>query len=278
MSTGKTQLLGLNQWELQDDVNHLEFNEDNAKIDAAVSSLWEALEGESERADAAVEAEAARVNSAMATETTRVNTALNGKQAKITASGMLKGNGSGGVSAAVAGTDYVLPSGSITGNAATATKATQLATARTIRTNLASTGTASFNGTANVTPGVTGTLPVANGGTGVTTLAALDTALKGVGAMKIETGSYTGTGVYGADNSNSLTFGFVPKMVVVVPNTYHNTATYGIIWNGQVGGSGNLFTSSGTTLNWYYTQTSATYGPTHQCNVSGTAYRYLAIG
>lgn len=33
-----------------------------------------------------------------------------GKQAKITASGILKGNGSGGVSAAVAGTDYIAPS------------------------------------------------------------------------------------------------------------------------------------------------------------------------
>ena len=34
----------------------------------------------------------------------------NGKQAKITASGLLKGNGSGGVSAAVKGTDYAAPS------------------------------------------------------------------------------------------------------------------------------------------------------------------------
>lgn len=48
----------------------------------------------------------------------------------------------------------------------TATAATKLATARTIRTNLALTSTASFDGTASVTPGVTGILPVANGGTG----------------------------------------------------------------------------------------------------------------
>ena len=34
----------------------------------------------------------------------------NGKQAKITASGLLKGNGAGGVSAAVKGTDYAAPS------------------------------------------------------------------------------------------------------------------------------------------------------------------------
>ena len=36
--------------------------------------------------------------------------ALNDKQAKITASGILKGNGAGGVSAAVKGTDYAAPS------------------------------------------------------------------------------------------------------------------------------------------------------------------------
>lgn len=38
---------------------------------------------------------------------TATQTALNGKQAKITASGLLKGDGSGGVTAATAGTDYL---------------------------------------------------------------------------------------------------------------------------------------------------------------------------
>lgn len=40
---------------------------------------------------------------------TSMSTAVSGKQAKITVSGLLKGNGSGGVSAAVAGTDYQSP-------------------------------------------------------------------------------------------------------------------------------------------------------------------------
>lgn len=62
-----------------------------------------------------------------------------------------------------------------TGNAATSTVTTKLATARTFLTNLASTSAASFDGTANVTPGVTGTLPIANGGTaGTTQQVALD--------------------------------------------------------------------------------------------------------
>ena len=40
---------------------------------------------------------------------TSISTAISGKQAKITVSGLLKGNGSGGVSAALAGTDYQSP-------------------------------------------------------------------------------------------------------------------------------------------------------------------------
>ena len=41
MSTGKTEFLGLNLWELQDDFNHLEFNADNAAVDAVVKELYE---------------------------------------------------------------------------------------------------------------------------------------------------------------------------------------------------------------------------------------------
>lgn len=40
---------------------------------------------------------------------TSISMAISGKQAKITASGLLKGNGSGGVTSAIAGTDYQSP-------------------------------------------------------------------------------------------------------------------------------------------------------------------------
>lgn len=49
-------------------------------------------------------------------------TTVSGKQATITTIGLLKGTGSGLIAQAIADTDYVTPSGSITGNAATATK------------------------------------------------------------------------------------------------------------------------------------------------------------
>ncbi len=71
------------------------------------------------------------------------------KQDKITAKGILKGDGAGTITAAVAGTDYLTPQG----NAATATK---LATARTIALGTGATGTATgFDGSGNITIPVT---------------------------------------------------------------------------------------------------------------------------
>ena len=104
-----------------------------------------------------------------------------------TLTGIVKGNGTSAFTAAVAGTDYLAPTGSGAGltalpsntalyptlNQSTTGSAATLTTARTFRTDLASTSTATFDGSANVTPGVTGTLPVANGGTGATTLTGL---------------------------------------------------------------------------------------------------------
>jgi len=84
---------------------------------------------------------------------------VSSKQATINVNGVLKGNGSGSVVKAVAGADYVIP----TGNVATATA---LETGRKIQTNLASTSTATFDGKEDVAPGVTGVLSTANGGTG----------------------------------------------------------------------------------------------------------------
>lgn len=88
------------------------------------------------------------------TDVTNLQTTLNGKEPTITVlpvnkggtgasslTGLLKGNGTGAFTAAVAGTDYVTPSG----NVATATK---LATARTING-------VSFDGSANITIGAT---------------------------------------------------------------------------------------------------------------------------
>lgn len=104
--------------------------------------------------------------------------------------------------------------------------ASRLAAARSFRTNLASTAAVNFDGSANVTPGVTGILPAANGGTGVNSLAALLSTLQSNGMAKIAVGSYVGTGTYGKDNPCSLTFDFVPR-ILVLASTYLYTCING---------------------------------------------------
>lgn len=108
-----------------------------------------------------------------------------------TLTGIVKGNGTSAFTAAVAGTDYLAPTGSGAGltalpsntalyptlNQSTTGSAATLTTGRTFQTDLSSASAVSFNGSANVTPGVTGTLPVTNGGTGATDAATARTNL-----------------------------------------------------------------------------------------------------
>ena len=76
----------------------------------------------------------------------------------------------------------------------------------------------------NLISGLTSTTPASNdlipfqdvssGGAGKTTLSALASALQSVrGYAKIQTGSYVGTGTYGANNPCSLTFDSEPKIL-----------------------------------------------------------------
>lgn len=110
------------------------------------------------------------------------------------------------------------------------------------------------------------------------------TALGQLGAkVQIATGSYTGTGTYGASNPNSLTFGFVPKLVVIYGNGYLTlfvasaaTSTYAE-WALVLSSNGAREKVQTriieTTLNWYVTS-----GNGAQSNESGRTYAYIAIG
>ena len=92
-------------------------------------------------------------------------------------------------------------------------------------------GTSAASGINNLISGLSQITPASNdlfpfrdisGNTGGSvTLANLAVALaeqaSALGFPKIQIGSYVGTGTYGVNNPNSLTFDFVPKFVIVVP-------------------------------------------------------------
>lgn len=127
-----------------------------------------------------------------------------------------------------------------------------------------------------------------------------------VTAPRIETGSYVGTGTYGASNPNTLTFVFVPKFVIFIDNGYYNGSktiyealfqrarnlvncellpdSYGdsAYFLGPSGYSGRQYTdwkeaawktNGGKTINWLSTN-SAVY----QFNEINKTYYYIAIG
>lgn len=115
--------------------------------------------------------------------------------------------------------------------------------------------------------------------------------------VKIATGSYTGTGTYGADNKNTLTFGFVPKLVVVcgaevdawsnanpIQCTFVNPHTVAGSLISSGGNNANTaqtsvlaVTFSGQTISWYNNESSVSTAK-KQLNVSGVTYNYIAIG
>ncbi len=106
---------------------------------------------------------------------------------------------------------------------------------------------------------------------------------------KIETGSYVGTGTYGQNNPNTLTFGFAPKLVIIGgknnQNTYGSTiATIASAFFMAIAGKSSSLSSDSSSyevvsitensMSWYATENSASY----QFNVSGESYHYIAIG
>lgn len=112
-----------------------------------------------------------------------------------------------------------------------------------------------------------------------------------VTAPKIVTGSYTGTGTYGSSNKNTLTFDFMPKMVFIAEEYLSNSGnakmcTEWVIFtqtdimgyartNSQFGYYDSFYMTPnwGRELKWWSTTSASIQG-----NVSGTTYRYIAIG
>ena len=116
---------------------------------------------------------------------------------------------------------------------------------------------------------------------------AISTAINGAldADIKVETGSYTGTGKYGKSNPNRLTFDFVPKLVIVSGqgNSSNTGAGFIYCWGSKkytliyasYGGAQTtcVVSSADKTMNWYDTQL-----VDYQCNNSKFVFNYIAIG
>lgn len=106
----------------------------------------------------------------------------------------------------------------------------------------------------------------------------LDVWGNAIPAVKLETGSYVGTGTYGQSNPNTLTFPFEPKVVFVTKKDSFlvSSAFFGFVWlfgQDTITSSGpTTFTVNDNGLSWY------SNGASNQLNVSGTNYVYAAFG
>lgn len=113
--------------------------------------------------------------------------------------------------------------------------------------------------------------------------AKIDAALANI--PKIAVGTYTGTGTYGSDGENTLTFDFEPTLVVISRNIAETSAAGTLLIRGQTknAGTGYVYQSnsalsltvswSGNTVSWYSASTAA-----RQLNSEDATYFYFALG
>ncbi len=115
-----------------------------------------------------------------------------------------------------------------------------------------------------------------------TSLQDLVAALGDAGGVRIATGSYTGTGTYGASNPCSLTFPFSPKLVLIAWSNKNAGAMQGFMIYpntvfSQADNSGTgpncIVTWNSTGVSWYNTDRDG-----YQFNYSNETYCYLALG
>ena len=121
--------------------------------------------------------------------------------------------------------------------------------------------------------------------------AKIDAAIKAVAdaTPKIVTGSYVGTGSYGASNPNTLTFDFAPKLIILCGYEY-----YAILFRGCSFGAGirtdvssehSILEAiwSDSSISWYCkkvctSNTIGTVSAKQQLNNIDITYQYIAIG
>lgn len=114
----------------------------------------------------------------------------------------------------------------------------------------------------------------------------IDSALGGLGNCRIVAGSYVGTGEFGPEHPNQLTFDFKPLVIFIDIHTtddYNSVPRYYLFFYGASNAyaagtqTRNTLTWSDTGVSWYFGDTRDTDGDARQFNTSRT-YHYLAIG
>ena len=121
----------------------------------------------------------------------------------------------------------------------------------------------------------------------------LDGALKNLSMAvpKIAVGSYVGTGTWGADSPNSLTFDFVPKLIAISgPIHYYRKSVTQVFVYGAAEAYLSYYDETGdaqvhsitgwgtNTISWYTQYSQEERGTYFQMNAAGKEYHYVAIG
>lgn len=111
---------------------------------------------------------------------------------------------------------------------------------------------------------------------------------------KVTTGSYTGTGTFGPSNPSTLTFPFVPKIVLIYNIDQYLTSAFvkRLVWlsgspsvqsasgqtqNGSSSDDTVRFNQTGNSLSWYGSSQWGYEGKS-QCNELNSHYGWIAIG
>ena len=99
---------------------------------------------------------------------------------------------------------------------------------------------------------------------------------------QVTLGSYAGTGTYGAENPNTLTFPFTPRLVLIEPGAVlvrgsaRGAYAYRDSNNNEV--AELSLTWSGNGVSWYNVPGNYSASAEKQLNTSGQVYHYVAIG
>lgn len=116
------------------------------------------------------------------------------------------------------------------------------------------------------------------------TVAGQGETMAGLGNCGIVTGSYVGSGTFGSDAPNTLTFSHKPILVFIqTQNRYGSNCDRMILMRGANWGYGLLQNDGGCAVTWgersvsWYTTSSSAYAAPQQMNMQNVPFLYVAL-